>query len=41
MMDLLTMALQMGCCIVVFVPLAFAGICTIFVAADWWEGRQR
>ena len=34
------MALQMGGCIVVFVPLAVAGVCSIFVAADWWEGRQ-
>ena len=41
MSELLTMALQMGGCIMVAVPLAVAGICTIFVAADWWEGRQR
>ena len=40
MRELLTTALQMLGCIVVFVPLAVAGIASIFVVADWWEGRR-
>ena len=40
MSELPTMALQMLGCLAIFVPLAVASIASIFIAADWWEGRR-
>lgn len=40
MSELLTMALQMGGCIVVAVPVCAGFVWIIFTAADWLEGRH-